>query len=142
MNEKVMSIGDRTNCVGDRFRSAEVEPTSPTEQILVEASRSTALAWEEVFSLRQELASAREPERQRIAPEVQALQLQLVTLQTQLASANQALSEVYLHRQLVHERARADQLQRYIDEILSSTSWRITRPMRMVKDMILSLRRR
>lgn len=142
MNGKVMSIGVRTNCSGDHFKSAEIEPTSPTASILVEASRSTALAWEEVFSLRQELALAREPDRQRIAPEVQALQLQLVTLQTQLALANQALSEVYLHQQLVHERARADHLQRYIDEILSSTSWRVTRPMRMVKDRILSLRRR
>ncbi|MFQ3251819.1 MAG: hypothetical protein ACI9U6_000093 [Loktanella salsilacus] len=107
-------------------------------RVLSQSARAAALAYDEVFKLKHELAIAQQPERDRIAPQVHALQEQISDLTAQLEATRAALFEHRLQKKFIQQRDRADALQSYNDEILASTSWRVTSPLRRVS---LTLRR-
>ncbi len=93
-------------------------------RVLAKATRSAALAQDEVFALKQELAVAHEPERGRASLEIQALQAELV-------AARAALTEAGWH-ELDRHRTRADHFETCCNELKTSTSWRITAPLRVI----------
>lgn len=107
-------------------------------RVLSQSARAAALAYDEVFKLKHELALAQQPERDRIAPQVHALQKQISDLTAQHEATRAALFEHRLQKKFIEQRDRADALQSYNDKILASTSWRLTSPLRRVS---LTLRR-
>lgn len=92
-------------------------------RILAEAARAATLAHDELFALKRELAIAQEPERARVSLEVE-------TLRAELSDARAALSDAGWQQKLDRQKARADHFETHCGELLSSTSWRITAPLR------------
>lgn len=91
--------------------------------ILAAAARSAALAHDELFALKHDIAVAAEPERARVSAEIQGLR-------EELAIAHAALEETGRQRELDDLKARADHFEKQCSDLLNSTSWRVTTPLR------------
>lgn len=124
--------GDNIVIVSDNSEEALGETSAA--RVIAEAARSAALAHDEVFFMKQELAVAHETTRLAVSAEVQPLREKLAAVQSEL---DRAISERILEEQNAEEqRKRADNIEAYCHNLLMSRSWRITAPLRALGRLV------
>lgn len=92
-------------------------------RILAAAARSAAMAHDELFVLKHNIAVEAEPERARLSLEIQGLR-------EELDIARATIEEMGRQHEQNELKLRGDHFEKRCNDLLNSTSWRVTAPLR------------
>lgn len=116
-------------------------PSSPTDPVPAEAAaliaaaaRSAVEAQEKYLELKAEFATVRETVKQEMAETLEQAWARNRELQAELAAAAERVAAA--EEAAARERERAEYFESMANEVRSSTSWRITAPLRGMSGLL------